>query len=51
MAWKFGAMLGAPKFKENNEVHYNMNFVKFWNIFHKDCVLRWHINEQPIASF
>jgi hypothetical protein len=26
---KFGAMLGTPKFKENNEVHCNMNFVKF----------------------
>jgi hypothetical protein len=31
MASKFGGLLGTLELKEINEVHYNMNFLEFFN--------------------
>jgi hypothetical protein len=31
MATKFGGLLSTLELKENNEVHYNMNFLEFFN--------------------
>jgi hypothetical protein len=31
MASKFGGLLGTLELKDNNEVHYNMNFLEFSN--------------------
>jgi hypothetical protein len=31
MASKFGGLLGTLELKENDKVHYNMNFLEFFN--------------------